>query len=139
MAATTSILVKGDISFLKLYNGILRTGVKPLLSLEDMRGAFIESNYNAIFFPIEVKGKQRQLHIKIYNNSEFTKSLLKYIPKNGRKLKHTTGSVIEVSLGHDELAITILSKLAYELDGGYIRLNDCGEGKFGEYQPIKGK
>lgn len=139
MGEKTSIMVKGDISFLKLYNAIVRTGVKPLISLEVMRGEFIESSYNSIFFPIEVKGKKRLLHIKIYKNSEFTNSLLKYIPKTGRKLKHTTGSVIVVSLVHDELGIEILSKLAYELDGGYIQLNDCGEGKFCEYQVIKGK
>lgn len=139
MSEKTSILVKGDISFLKLYNAIVRTGVKPLISLEGMRGAFIESSYNSIFFPIEVKGKQRQLHIKIYKNSEFTNSLLKYLPKNGRKLKHTTGSVILVSLGHEELGIEILRKLAYELDGGYIQLNDCGFGEDSEYKVVKGK
>jgi hypothetical protein len=139
MGEKTSIMVKGDISFLKLYNAIVRTGVKPLISLEGLRGAFIESSYNSIFFPIEVKGKKRLLHIKIYKNSEFTKYLLKYIPKNGRKLKHTTSSVIEVSLVHDELGIAVLSKLAYELAGGYIQLNDCGVGKDSEYQVVKGK
>lgn len=89
-----------------------------------------------MFIPVMVDGLQRGLFIKFYDYYEFKSTLRKYLPLNSRKLKNVSGNILYISAKHEVLAENMLSNLAHDLGGGYIKLNDSGEGRTKVYQVL---
>ena len=137
MAAETSILVNGNITMRQLYNALERVGIHSSLSVETLTNSMKKADFNSMFIPIMVDGLQRGLFIKFYDYYEFKSTLRKELPLNSRKLKNVSGNILYISAKHEVLAENMLSNLAHDLGGGYIKLNDSGEGRTKVYQTIR--
>lgn len=137
MAAETSIIVNGNITMIRLYNALERVGIHSLLSVETLTNSMKKADFNAMFIPVMVDGLQRGLFIKFYDDLEFKNTLRKELPLTSRKLKKVSGNLLYISAKHEVLAENMLSNLAHELGGGYIKLNDSGEGRTKVYQTIR--
>lgn len=136
MAAETSIIVNGNITMRQLYNALERVGIHSSLSVETLTNSMKKSDFNSMFIPVMVDGLQRGLFIKFYDYYEFKSTLRKELPLTSRKLKNVSGNILYISAKHEVLAENMLSNLAHDLGGGYIKLNDSGEGRTKLYQPI---
>lgn len=136
MAAETSIIVNGNITMRQLYNALERVGIHSSLSVETLTNSMKKSDFNSMFIPVMVDGLQRGLFIKFYDYYEFKSTLRKELPLTSRKLKNVSGNILYISSKHEVLAENMLSNLAHDLGGGYIKLNDSGEGRTKLYQPI---
>ena len=137
MAAETSILVNGNITMRQLYNALERVGIHSSLSVETLTNSMKKADFNSMFIPIMVDGLQRGLFIKFYDYYEFKSTLRKELPLNSRKLKNVSGNILYISAKHEVLAENMLSNLAHDLGGGYIKLNESGEGRTKVYQTIR--
>lgn len=137
MAAETSILVNGNITMRQLYNALERVGIHSSLSVETLTNSMKKADFNSMFIPIMVDGLHRGLFIKFYDYYEFKSTLRKELPLNSRKLKNVSGNILYISAKHEVLAENMLSNLAHDLGGGYIKLNDSGEGRTKVYQTIR--
>ena len=137
MAAETSILVNGNITMRQLYNALERVGIHSSLSVETLTNSMKKADFNSMFIPIMVDGLQRGLFIKFYDYYEFKSTLRKELPLNSRKLKNVSGNILYISAKHEVLAENMLRNLAHDLGGGYIKLNDSGEGRTKVYQTIR--
>lgn len=137
MAAETSILVNGNITMRQLYNALERVGIHSSLSVETLTNSMKKADFNSMFIPIMVDGLQRGLFIKFYDYYEFKSTLRKELPLNSRKLKNVSGNILYISAKHEVLAENMLSNLAHDLGGGYIKLNDSGEGRTKVYQVLR--
>ena len=137
MAAETSILVNGNITMRQLYNALERVGIHSSLSVETLTNSMKKADFNSMFIPIMVDGLHRGLFIKFYDYYEFKSTLRKELPLNSRKLKNVSGNILYISAKHEILAENMLSNLAHDLGGGYIKLNDSGEGRTKVYQTIR--
>ena len=136
MAAETSILVNGNITMRQLYNALERVGIHSSLSVETLTNSMKKADFNSMFIPIMVDGLHRGLFIKFYDYYEFKSTLRKELPLNSRKLKNVSGNILYISAKHEVLAENMLSYLAHDLGGGYIKLNDSGEGRTKVYQVV---
>lgn len=136
MAAETSILVNGNITMRQLYNALERVGIHSSLSVETLTNSMKKADFNSMFIPIMVDGLHRGLFIKFYDYYEFKSTLRKELPLNSRKLKNVSGNILYISAKHEVLAENMLSNLAHDLGGGYIKLNDSGEGRTKVYQVV---
>lgn len=136
MAAETSILVNGNITMRQLYNALERVGIHSSLSVETLTNSMKKADFNSMFIPIMVDGLHRGLFIKFYDYYEFKSTLRKELPLNSRKLKNVSGNILYISAKHEVLAENMLSNLAHDLGGGYIKLNDSGEGRTKVYQVL---
>ena len=137
MAAETSILVNGNITMRQLYNALERVGIHSSLSVETLTNSMKKADFNSMFIPIMVDGLQRGLFIKFYDYYEFKSTLRKELPLKSRKLKNVSGNILYISAKHEVLAENMLSNLAHDLGGGYIKLNESGEGRTKVYQTIR--
>lgn len=137
MAAETSILVNGNITMRQLYNALERVGIHSSLSVETLTNSMKKADFNSMFIPIMVDGLHRGLFIKFYDYYEFKSTLRKELPLNSRKLKNVSGNILYISAKHEVLAENMLSNLAHDLGGGYIKLNDSGEGRTKVYQVLR--
>lgn len=136
MAAETSILVNGNLTMRQLYNALERVGIHSSLSVETLTTSMKKADFNSMFIPIMADGLQRGLFIKFYDYYEFKSTLRKELPLNTRKLKNVSGNILYISAKHEVLAENMLSNLAHDLGGGYIKLNDSGEGRTKVYQVV---
>ena len=136
MSAETSILVNGNLTMRQLYNALERVGIHSSLSVETLTNSMKKADFNSMFIPVMVDGLQRGLFIKFYDYYEFKSTLRKELPLTSRKLKNVSGDILYISAKHEVLSERMLSNLAHDLGGGYIKLNDSGEGRTKLYQPI---
>lgn len=111
------------INDLKLFNKALqKLGRKNDLTF-NMDGDIKKNGY----FSIDIKPTGRHMMVGILTNMDEIKDDL---PKGTRKLKNAK-SVLYVSFGKDaEAQNLIIDLLKCHDKAGYIRLNDCGHGKF---------
>lgn len=139
MSETANLVVKGELTIKQVYNALKRLNIKPILSEEEITNDLLDSFNRSVILPIEAGGVTRRLFLWYMPNPTFKVDVEPYIRGNSRKFKGTKKGFLNISLDANHLATRILIKLAQELDGGYVQINDCAEGKFGEYQLINSK
>lgn len=81
----------------------------------------------------------RNLFITFIDNDYFKFDQIRELPQRSRKLKNSKGPVLRISLGYDELAVKLLTRLAYELGGGYLKEKDTATDGRENYKELKGK
>lgn len=139
MGSSTKVLVNGAITTKQLYNALERINVKPLVSEKTIGLAIKESSVDSSFLPIAVGSENRNLFITFIENDYFREQMIKELPDKSRKLKASKNPVLLISLGHNDMAVKVLTRLAYELGGGYIVENDCSGDYRDSYREVKGK
>lgn len=139
MGVDTNILVSGAITIRQLYNALERIQVKPIFEYTAIEQSLRKQPIGSSFVPIEVDGLSRNLFITFIDNEYFKFDQIRELPQRSRKLKNSKGPVLRISLGYDELAVKLLTRLAYELGGGYLKEKDTATDGRENYKELKGK
>ena len=125
MAATTKIIVSGNVSDKQLLNTLERMDVNPVRGNEGIE--------------VALDGLISVLDVHFLENAYFRSTILRDLPYKSRKLKSSKCPILLISGTYSDLMVQVLKRLAYELGGGYIIEKDTNSYSRPEYKEIKGK
>lgn len=125
MAATTKIIVSGNITDKQLFYVLHRMDLNAVMGKES--------------FTVILDGLIYTLGIHFIENAYFKSNIVRDLPAKSRKLKSSKFPIILISGTYSDLMIQLLKRLAYELGGGYIIEKDTNSYSLPEYKEIKGK
>lgn len=143
MQAETVIIINGEKSLRQLSNALVRVGIKPKITVAEMEAKLKKSSYDHCFvIPIEFEGISNTLFVRMRSYSDVNLAYSSRFKSNEIILKDLNQKMFILSLNSNQRSMSMLTKIAVELGGGYILPNDnlkASDGIDGNFHKIKGK
>lgn len=140
MASETVILINKQITLRQLHNAIKRAGLNPQRSLASIERRIEDTLMRSGVLEVLVGGEQFCLYIREKRCSAVKLMYRGNLEREELVLKDYKSPIYLISLESSNKAIEMLTRVLYEVGGGYLLPNDLnGKGELGKFHKVKGK
>jgi hypothetical protein len=140
MADETVILINNQITLRQLHNAIKRAGLNPQRSVSEIERRLQDTLLRSGVLELSVGGERFNLYIREKRCSAVKLLYRGNLDREELVIKDFNTPIYLLSLKSSNKAVEMLTRVLYEVGGGYLLPNDLnGKGDLGKFHKIKGK